>query len=60
MKMTRLHRTFIQALPGATMCTIGARNSAYRARPGTPIAISIDESRLYLFDDGSGRAIAEA
>ena len=51
--------TFVQARIGNTMCTIGAPNNLYRAHPGEPIALAIDEDRLYLFDADTGRSITD-
>ena len=52
--------TFVQARVGEVMCTLGAPNNAYRAGPGEPITVALDEDRLYLFDRESGRAITDS
>jgi multiple sugar transport system ATP-binding protein len=49
--------TYVQALIGDTMCTINATDSGYRANFDEPLALKLDENKLYLFDELSGKAI---
>ena len=49
--------TYVQTNIGDKMCTISSPDVAYRGRLGDPLTLRIDETRLYLFDDLSGKAI---
>lgn len=49
--------TYVQANIGDKMCTISSPDVAYRGRLGDPLSLKLDENRLYLFDELTGKAI---